>query len=214
MTLSEVEQQLGIKLPKKWHEINDMGAMEWMELDPSQYSKKEFHQIMQKYYSKPGQFMMIDGDIEPIMYADYKAEINYLNELIGDQCSEMSIKLKDGIKLLPFATTGGGDFFCFIYTDDIEQAKIGQYYHDDFDTPEIIAESFEEFLYYAVLDAAGWALNDGESDDYIDSSEFKFHIDLLTDEFKAKIGDKNFDELVTDFEALTRRLADIWDKVQ
>lgn len=205
MTLEEAEKKLGFNYPEKLHKIHDMGALEWMELERGEYSREVFR----KYSAMPDQFMMLSCDIEPIVFCDLSDEIDYLNELVGYKCEDDGVKLKDGVRLFPFATTGGGDFFCFICTEDTETAKLGWYYHDDYDTPAVCAESFEEFLYFALLNAASWGAAD---DDDIESEAFQFHIGLLSDEYKAKVEGKSLEELADDYEDLILRPADIWEK--
>ena len=118
------------------------------------------------------------------------------------------LELKDGVKLFPFAQTGGGDLYCFLYEDDTENAKVVCYYHDDYDTPEIYAESFDEFLYVALLEAASYAAEEGE--DFIGSESFKNHLNYLTDEYKALIEGKAIEELANDYENLFFNPANIW----
>ena len=39
MKLMELEQQLGISFPKKFHEIYETGAMKWLEMNSEQIQK-------------------------------------------------------------------------------------------------------------------------------------------------------------------------------
>ena len=52
MILSQIEKELHIKFPKKWWEIYDMGAMEWMEL-----GFWEFQERREEYISNPKSFL-------------------------------------------------------------------------------------------------------------------------------------------------------------
>lgn len=208
MKLSQLENNLNFKFPKKWHEIYSTGAMEWLEIDVNSLGKEEFHAKMQEYYNDPTQFFMLYCDIEPIIFEDIPCLIEELNEWILWKCKDDKVKLKDGVKLFPFAQTGGGDMYCFLYEDDIENAKVAWYYHDDYDTPVIFAENFDEFLYRALLNAA---LNASEDDeDFIGSECFKNHLGYLTDEYKALVEGKDTEELAENYEDLIFKQADIW----
>lgn len=210
MKLSELENELNVKFPKKWHDIYETGAMEWLELERASMSKDEFKATMKKYINDQSQFFMINCDIEPLMFADISSRIEDLNEWISWKCENEGVKLKENVKLLPFAKTGGGDLFCFLYENDIENAKIVWYYHDDYDTPDIYANSFDEFLYVALLNAAVYSA-DEEDDEYIDREYFKNHLEYLTDEYKERIKDKTIEELADEYEDLFFRKADIWE---
>lgn len=209
MTLEEAEKKYDLKYPEKLHKMHEMGALEWLELERGDYTQERFSKLMREYAQMPGQFLMENCDIEPIMFCDLSDEINYLYEMVSYRYEEEGLTLKYGVRLIPFAKTGGGDYFCFICTDDIETAKIGWYYHDAIDTPDICAESFDDFLYFALLNIASWNRSDG---DKLESEAFQFHISLLNDEYKAKVEGKTLEELADAYEERPLRLADIWEK--
>ncbi len=209
MKLSELEKQLNFTFPKKWHEIYNTGAMEWLELDSKSLSREERYNKIKAYYNDPTQFLLLGGEIEPIFFEDYAVLLEDLKDWISWKCEDDHAKLKDGVKLLPFAQTGGGDMFCFIYEDDIEQARIGWYYHDDYDTPKICAGSLDEFLYFSLLNAAVYALDNNEN--FTDSEAFHNHVKYLSDEYKTLVEGKNTEELSDEFESLVFEEADIWD---
>ena len=48
---------------------------------------------------------------------------------------------------------GGGDFYCFLYENDIDEPEILLYFHDCYDNPQIIGKDFDEFLYINMLSA-------------------------------------------------------------
>ena len=208
MKLSKLENNLNFKFPKKWHEIYSTGAMEWLELDRNSYTKDEFKDVMKKYIIDPKQFFMLDCDIEPIAFEEISSRTEDLKESITQKCEDENVRLKDGVKLFPFAQTGGGDLYCFLYEDDTENAKVVCYYHDDYDTPEIYAESFDEFLYIALLSAVSYAVE--EDEDFTGSECLKNHLNYLTDEYKALIEGKDIEELADDYEKLFFYPANIW----
>lgn len=210
MTLEDAERKYGFKYPEKLHKIRDMGALEWMEIERGKYSSVDFSKLMRKYAVKPNQFMMISCDVEPILFCDLEAEINHLYELVSYKFDDEGLTLKYGVRLIPFAKTGGGDYFCFIYTDDIETAKIGWYYHDAGDTPDICAENFEDFLFFSLLNSATYLMEEYEYGE--ESDDLQFFISLLSDEYKAKVEGKTLEELADDYDNRFLKYADIWEK--
>ena len=63
MTLSELESIIGVKFPKKWHEIYNTGAMEWLE-------------------AGVGVFLMLSCDCEPLMFDEIPERIEEVGEWI------------------------------------------------------------------------------------------------------------------------------------
>lgn len=211
MKLSELENRLNLKFPQKWHKIYNTGAMEWLELDKDSYTKDEFRVVMKKYINNPTQFFMMECDCEPLAFEKIADKQNDLNEWISWKCEDEKVRLKEGVNLMPFAQTGGGDLFCFLFENDIENAKIALYYHDYYETPDIYAESFDEFLYRALLEAASYA--DKENDEFIDSEYFNNHLEYLTDKYKILVEGKELSELADDYQDLILKKADIWEKI-
>ena len=63
MKLMELEQQLGILFPKKFHEIYETGAMEWLEMNSEQIQKNR-----NDYLQDTKAFLMLNCDCEPYSF--------------------------------------------------------------------------------------------------------------------------------------------------
>ncbi len=201
MTLLELETLLGVTFPKKWHAIYATGAMEWMTLDAD-----EFRANRDAYIYHPNAFLMIEGDCEPLFFDEISEWLEELKEWISWKEEDEEVTLKSNIKLIPFAQTGAGDLYCFFYQEEKEEPEIVLYLHDDYDTPDIIADSFESFLYIVMLQAAFC----GED---IHGAAWKAHMQLLEDQYKNKIYGKSDEELAAEYEALPVKKVDIWQSV-
>ena len=65
MKLAEVEKRFGVTFPKRFHEIYDTGAMEYLEL-----TLDEFQKVRGKYTNDPKAFMMMNGECEPLFFEE------------------------------------------------------------------------------------------------------------------------------------------------
>lgn len=199
MKLYEVEQHFHIIFPKKWHTIYETGAMEWMELSPDIFCTNR-----KKYISDSNAFLMMCCDAEPIFFEELQVWIDTLHEWIAWKQEDTQVMLKQNIRLFPFAQESSGDLYCFLYEKESQkEPKIVLYAHDDYDTPNIVAHSFEEFLYFIMLSAACF-------EEEIGSAVWNTHVALLDDAYKNKIYGKNAAALEEAYETWIFTEADIW----
>lgn len=174
MTLLDIEKQYGFEFPAKFHEIRNTGSMEWLEC-----GYDFFHSHSEKFINDPHAFMMINADCEPIstdVYANYMAG---LEELKRDGEEYEKVTLNPKYRFIPFAFTGGGDYYCFVYEGEREPFVI-RLYHDEFDY-QFYGKDFDEFLYVTMLDAAYSMLWEGQ--DYR-SETWIAHLDYLSEQYK------------------------------
>ena len=198
MTFAEIEKEYGFHFPKKWQDIHKTGSMKWIEL-----TREEFLSDRSRYINDPEAFLMLDCDCEPIFSEDIPERITELNEWLEWVFEERNVRLKDGVRLIPFAAMGTGDPYCFLYDSESSEPKIVICPHDDYSDPDIIAESFDEFLYVILLDAAA-------NDEDIEGEHFAFHLNLLDDEYRSRIQGKSAEELTDEFDSMTFNKADIF----
>jgi len=95
------------------------------------------------------------------------------------------------------------DTCCFLFDSESSEAKIVICPHDDYSDHDIIAESFDEFLYVMLLDAAA-------NDEDIDGEHFAFHLNLLNDEYRNRIQGKSSEDLTDEFDSMIFNKADIF----
>ena len=200
MKLDQIEKILDFKFPKKWKDIHSMGVMEWME-----QSIQEFRENKEKYINDPKAFFMLDCDCEPLFFEDIPKRLEELKEWISWREEDENIVLNDGVRLIPFAQNAGGDLFCFLYEENVEEPRIVLYYHDDYSGPVLEANSFDEFIYVVLLESASW------SED-IDNDYWKAHYRLLNDEYKNRIDGRTAEELAEEYEGSVLKSIDIWKK--
>ncbi len=188
MTLEQIEAILHIKYPRKWREIHSKGSMEWMEL-----SVNEFMEKREEYIFDPNSFFMLECDCQALLFDEIPERSDMLKEWISWREEEENLVFDDDRKLIPFAETGGGDLYCFLYEHSADEPKIVLYSHDGYDDPQLEAESFDEFLYVILLSSASWT---GD----IDDANWRAHYHLLNEEYKQKIDNRSAQNLAEEYE--------------
>ncbi|MBQ8781686.1 MAG: SMI1/KNR4 family protein [Oscillospiraceae bacterium] len=190
MKLTELEEKFNITYPGKWHEIYETGAMEWMEIENSEFLKN-----VHKYTDDPKAFFMMDCDCEPLSFYEVEERAAEVREWIGWRCDDEDMTFDEDVKLIPFAQTGHGDMYCFMYMQGNTEPEVILYPHDEYDDPDILGRDFDEFLYVMMLDAVSW-----EED--IEGEHWQAHLDYLTDEYREKLDGKSSDELIEEYESM------------
>lgn len=193
MTLAELEKNLDVKFPKKFHEIYETGAMEWIEVGHDKFNKNREH-----YLNDPKAFLMLGCDSEPAFFEDIPGLIKTIDEMLAWRKEDMNQELDEKYRLIPFAMNGGGDMYCFLYEKGVDEPKVIMYTHDCYDNPEIIGRNFDEFFYIMMLSCVNYAI---EEDDFteLESEQWKNNLDYLLPEYKKMITENT-----------TERLADIY----
>ncbi|MBQ8827344.1 MAG: SMI1/KNR4 family protein [Oscillospiraceae bacterium] len=190
MKLTDIETKFEVKFPKKWHEIYETGAMEWMETENSEFIKN-----VHKYTDDPKAFFMLDCDCEPLSVWDIEERAGELKEWISWRCEDEGESFDESVKLVPFAMTGAGDLYCFMYKPDADEPEVILYLHDEYDDPDIIGRDFDEFLYVMMLNAVSW-------DEDIDGEHWQAHLEYLSDEYRSKLEGKSSEELSEEYDEM------------
>ena len=79
--------------------------------------------------------------------------------------------------------------------DGDAEPKVVMYYSDRFDPPQLWGRSFDECLYYAMLEALQW-------DENMNGAAWQYHLNYLSEEYRDKITGKSAEQLTDDFEEL------------
>lgn len=183
MTLSEIEHELRISFPKRWHEIYNTGAMEWLEAGSEVFAANR-----EKYINNPKSFLILDcADCEPIMFHEIPGWIEELDEWLSICAEEEGWTLKHGLRLIPFAMNGGGDLFCFLYGDSREPRVI-MFFHDCFEEEYPMWEDIDEFLYSRMLLAA-------ENGEDTQSAHWNENLKYLNEDYRKKLLANHLEEL-------------------
>lgn len=201
MKLAEIEEKLNIKFPERWHKIYETGAMEYMEL-----TENEFKAVRDKYLNDPKAFfMMLRSDCEPLFFEYIPYNLEEVEDWIAGRAEDQGLTLKENIRVIPFAMTAGGDMYCFLYENTEKEPQIVLFFHDDiYVDPDIIAENFDEFLYFAMLDAVSW-------DQDIEGEPWQAHMNYLSDEYKDKLSGKTAEELMKERKSLHFKQAKLFE---
>lgn len=193
MKLAEVEEMFGVTFPKKFREIYETGAMEWLEL-----TFQEFQKDRDNYINDPKAFMMMNGEFEPLSFAEIPERAKELAERLKWRAEDKGETVREGITLVPFAQSGRGDMHLLVFEGDAEP-KVVMYYADSYDAPQLWGRSFDECLYYAMLEALQW-------DEDMNGAAWQAHLGYLSDKYRAKIAGKSAEELMEDFKKLGSEL--------
>ncbi|MBN1052470.1 SMI1/KNR4 family protein [Clostridium botulinum] len=179
MNLEEIENIEEIKFPKLFRDIYSTGAMKWMT------AYKWLNENREELLNTPAAFMYgVESDCEPLLFEDIqdsKEFIDEMNEISG-------YKIKEEYTFIPFAITGGGDIYCFIYKNKTELTHIILYKHD---TDDIVSYgvNFEEFLMWQMSAAiTEW---EQEIDDCILA-----HAKYLKDEYKILFENRDIEAIL------------------
>ena len=198
MKLNELEQQLGVRFPKRFYEIYQTGAMKWLEMN-----SEEIKEQWADYINDSSAFLMLNCSCEPFGFDEIPDAVETLNEWIGWQERDRNIKLNPNVTLIPFGHSGGGDYFCFLYTPQTVEPVIIQYYHDEYGDPVIEGHDFDEFLYHQMLEAV-------ENEEEVDGENFRTQLQYLTPQYRSLIEGKDADALRDDFYELKIESVKIW----
>lgn len=187
MKLAELEKRFGVEFPEKFKDIYGTGAMEYLELPLA-----EFQKVREKYINDPKAFMMLNGDCEPLFFEELPQRAKELAEWLSWRAEDEGETLREGARLVPFAHTGGGDLYLFVYEGEAEPYVV-LYRHDCYDAPMLCGRDFDEFLYYALLDVLQWNEED------MNGAAWQYHLNYLSAEYRAKTAGKSIERLLEDF---------------
>ena len=182
MELEAVEVSLGIQFPKLFHTIDQSGMMDYLihttEWDEDKFTTGREDAEMEDFF---GQSM---GDCVLIAFENMQSAYDELYECMNSDLDvypeHQSINPK--YRLVPFARKISGDLYCFLYEDGEDEPKVVLYGHDTGDV-DLWANSFEEFVYFQIVEEAV----DGEHEIY--SDYIKAHIPWLNDEHQQLLAE-------------------------
>ncbi len=197
MTLAELEKSLDVKFPKKFHEIYETGAMEWLEVD-GEKENRDF------YMNDPDAFFVLSGDPFPISFESIPEYIRELYDAIEFHEKLMNVRLDEKFRFIPFAMNGYFDYYCFMYEKGSDEPKIVMVEHNLRYNPEIIGRDFDEFLYLMMLSCVEYVVEEAEffgDDAYfseLEGEQWKNHLGWLLPEYR-KIITESTPEMLADF---------------
>ncbi len=204
MTLAELEKSLDVKFPKRFHEIYETGAMEWIEVGSEKFDANREH-----YLNDPKAFLMLYCDCEPAFFEDIPDLIETLNEMLVWRKEDINEELNEKYRLIPFAMNGGGDMYCFLHEKGVDEPKVIMYAHDTWDLPDIIGRDFDEFLYIMMISCAANAA-DEEDFSELEGEQWKNNLGYLLPEYRKKITESTPERLADFYWAIDFEEAEIF----
>lgn len=201
MTLGELERQQEVRFPQAFHRIYDSGAMKWLEL-----TRSELKARIKEYVSDTAAFLMLDCDCEMYLFEVVQSAAEELAQLSRWQEEDKKLRIKDGLRIVPFGHSGGGDIYCLLYTPENSEPMVIRYFHDSYEAPQIMGRDFDEFLYIQLLLAA-------ENEQDIEDEYFRKNTAYLNDKYRPMVEGKSADELTDALYAMVFAPADIFERL-
>ncbi|MBO4866212.1 MAG: SMI1/KNR4 family protein [Ruminococcus sp.] len=199
MTLEELEKQQEVRFPQAFHRIYDSGAMSWLEL-----SQGERKARIREYISDSKAFLMLDGACEMYLFEEVQSAAEELAKLASWMEEDKKLRIRSGVRIVPFGHEGGGDMYCLLYTDGNAEPAVVLYPHDSYEAPTVYGRDFDEFVYIQMLLAA-------ENEEDVEGEHFTENIRYLSDRYRPLVEGKSADELTDALYAMNFQHADIWE---
>jgi hypothetical protein len=201
MTLNELETRQEVRFPQAFHRIYDSGAMKWLEL-----TRAELKARIEEYVSDTAAFLMLDCDCEMYLFEEIQSAAEELAQLSRWQEEDKKLKIRDGLRIVPFGHSGGGDIYCLLYTPENSEPMVIRYFHDSYEAPQIMGRDFDEFLYIQLLLAA-------ENEQDVEDEYFRSNAGYLNDKYRPMVEGKSADELTDALYAMVFAPADIFERL-
>lgn len=201
MTLGELERQQEVRFPQAFHRIYDSGAMKWLEL-----TRSELKARIKEYVSDTAAFLMLDCDCEMYLFEEIQSAAEELAQLSRWQEEDKKLKIRAGLRIVPFGHSGGGDIYCLLYTPENSEPMVIRYFHDSYEAPQIMGRDFDEFLYIQLLLAA-------ENEQDVEDEHFRSNAGYLNDKYRPMVEGKSANELTDALYAMVFAPADIFERL-
>ncbi len=201
MTLCELERQQEIRFPQAFHRIYGTGAMKWLEL-----SRAELKARIKEYVSDTTAFLMLDCDCEMYLFEEVQSAAEELAQLSQWQVEDKKLRIKDGLRIVPFGHSGGGDIYCLLYTPENAEPMVIRYFHDSYEAPQIMGRDFDEFVYIQLILAA-------ENEQDVEDEYFRNNTAYLSEKYRDLTEGKSADELTDALSEINFAPADIFERI-
>ena len=199
MTLGELERQQEVRFPQAFYRIYNSGAMKWLEL-----SRAELKARIKEYVSDTTAFLMLD--CEMYLFEEVQSAAEELAQLSQWQEEDKKLRIKDGLRIVPFGHSGGGDIYCLLYTPENAEPMVIRCFHDSYEAPQIMGRDFDEFVYIQLLLAA-------ENEQDVEDEYFRNNTAYLSEKYRPMVEGKSADELTDALDAMVFSPADIFERL-
>jgi hypothetical protein len=153
-TPPEIEQQLGQRFPALYHRLHRDHMLDWGALCHGWVTT-----VFPTLRARPP-LLLYAREFELIAPADIVGHAEQFTD------ADSHVRLRDGLQLLPFGSTGAGDYYCF-WRDPTapDEPRVVLLWHDD-DRVDLLATHLQDFIFRMMVDAVadldGSLLEDGE----------------------------------------------------
>lgn len=176
--LNEIEAKFGFKYPAIYHQMYADGMLNFGEPAADWESKvpQLFATPPLLFFAKDFELMLPELVME--MRDEFYAHVSYR-------------AVPEGMSLIPFGTTGGGDMYCFDITDvQTEDLPIVLAAHDSSHV-EVLTTNFQDFVYQGLLAM----VTDVEPDDAVMHGDFTTNVRNMLKTHERYLTDKQREEL-------------------
>lgn len=140
-SLDDIQQQLGQPFPALYQQLYRDRMLDWGTFGPGWVTT-----VFPTLRARPP-LLLYAREFELIAPADIVGHAELFTEPDGP------LLLREGLQLLPFGSTGAGDYYCF-WQDPADPAepRVVLLWHDD-DRVDLLAASLQDFIFRMMVDA-------------------------------------------------------------
>jgi len=140
-TPGDIEQQLGQRFPALYHQLHRDHMLDWGALCHGWVTS-----VYPTLRARPP-LLLYAREFELIAPADIVGHAEQFTD------EDSHVRLREGLQLLPFGSTGAGDYYCF-WPDPNAPAepRVVLLWHDD-DRVDVLAANLQDFIFRMMVDA-------------------------------------------------------------
>lgn len=139
--LADMQRQLGQPLPALYQQLYRDGMLDWGTFGHGWVSN-----VFPALRERPP-LLLYAREFELIAPADIVGHAEQFTD------ADSHLLLRDGLQLLPFGSTGAGDYYCFWHDPaDPAEPRVVLLWHDD-DRVDLLAANLQDFIFRMMVDA-------------------------------------------------------------
>lgn len=140
-TPNDIERQLGQSLPALYHQLHRDHMLDWGAVCHGWIAS-----VFPTLRARPP-LLLYAREFELIAPADIVGHAEQFTD------ADSHMRLREGLRLLPFGSTGAGDYYCF-WRDPAApgEPRVVLLWHDD-DRVDLLAASLQDFIFRMMVDA-------------------------------------------------------------
>lgn len=140
-TPPEIEQQLGQRFPPLYHQLHRDRMLDW-----GTFCHGWITSVYPTLRARPP-LLLYAREFELIAPADIVGHAEQFTD------ADSHVRLREDLQLLPFGSTGAGDYYCFWHDPAApDEPRVVLLWHDD-DRVDLLAASLQDFIFRMMVDA-------------------------------------------------------------